>query len=193
MSEISKDEVIERIANSGAQPFSYEGPSSRFHIAHFEVDLRLEALQLADQVIKNIPNQKPEALEEQLLVRNPRGQTFIMPKLSGLLRQTAQVRKNELVTESQRAMQQAYGYLTGELENVNYFGVQIIDGQIITAVLNADYLSSMHEGMFGLRGQLHGIYEMGVNDYERQEHEQVLYAGLGHIAWSIANPQPTTP
>ncbi len=192
MSEISKDEVIESIANSGAQPFSYDGSNFKFHIAHFEVDLCPEALQLADQVIRNVPNQKPEALEEQLLVRNPRGTTFIMPKLSGLLKLRTGDRKNQLTTESQRAMQQAYVNLTGELEPVDHFGVQIFDGQVITAFLNADYLSSTNEGMFGLRGQLHGIHEMKVNNYETQSHEQVLYAGLGQIAWRVANPQPET-
>jgi len=194
MIEISKDEIIEKIANSGAQPFSYEGSNFKFHAAYFEVDLDFASLFEADKALRSVPNQAPEALEEQLLVRNPRGATFILPKLSGLLRETIGDRNTALVAESQRTMQQAYEFLTGEHEPANYFGVQIGDeGQIDTAVMSYAHLFRTATGRFGHHSWPHGIYEIGTNNEEMKGHEVTLYAGLGQIAWRVANPQPATP
>lgn len=193
MGEIAEQELYERLANSGCQPFDYEAQSLKFHLAHFEVDLSYDALADANSVLRNVPNQTPEALSEQYLVRNPQGGTYIMPRLSQFLADTDLGQREQLRTEARSAMRQAYYFLTDEIVPEHCFGVHISpDGEIDTAVMSYAHLFRTAVGRFGESTWSHGVYEIGTNNEELPGYEQTLYVGLGSVACQVRSMQEQT-
>lgn len=193
MSEYTEQEVFDKLAKSGCQAFDYDAQNLQFNVSRFKVDLSHDALADADTILRSIPSQTPEALSDQYLVRNPLGGTYILPRLSQYLADTDLDQREQLRGEARNAMQQAYYILTDKVAPNFSFSVQISpEGEVDTAVMSSANLLRTAIGRFGKSTWDLGIYEIGTASEETPGYKQTLYAGLGYIAWRVANPDIPT-
>jgi hypothetical protein len=177
MTIASSDQLINRIAQDGCVPFTYDAESQTFQAGEFTYGL---SASLGPQMFTDLRGHagvSAEELAEYPLVDNGLGGLYALP----LMQKAMSIRG--CLDDTARVMQDAYESLMDEHLPLDFFEANFApNGSYEARVLGSATLHAIAYGYIGERGWPFNIFEYSTNNADMPEEELTLIAGIGHIA-----------